>query len=73
MPAMGPGAMPLTRTPNWPHSRARVRVTLSTAALAADACTWATQHAADRALSQGLKNANGACGLWHRLCTPFGV
>ena len=39
VPRMGPGATPLTRMPASPHSSASVRVTLSTAALAADACT----------------------------------
>eukprot|EP00955_Chlamydomonas_euryale_P101255 365333-Chlamydomonas_euryale.AAC.20 len=39
VPSIGPGATPLTRTPNAPHSSASVRVRLSTAALAADACT----------------------------------
>ena len=40
VPPMGPGAMPLTRMPKAPHSSARLRVRLSTAALAADACAW---------------------------------
>ena len=40
VPPMGPGAMPLTRMPNAPHSSARLRVRLSTAALAAEACAW---------------------------------
>ena len=38
VPPVGPGAMPLTHTPKAPHSSARLRVRLSTAALAADAC-----------------------------------
>lgn len=38
VPPIGPGAMPLTRMPKAPHSSARLRVRLSTAALAADAC-----------------------------------
>jgi hypothetical protein len=40
VPAMGPGATPATRMPSTPHSRARLRVMLSTAALAAEACAW---------------------------------
>jgi hypothetical protein len=40
VPPMGPGAMPFTRMPYSPHSRARFRVTLSIAALAAQACVW---------------------------------
>lgn len=36
---MGPGATPTTLIPYSPHSSARLRVMLSTAALAAEACT----------------------------------
>jgi len=36
VPLMGPGAIPITRIPNSPHSAASEAVTLSTAALAAD-------------------------------------
>ena len=43
VPATGPGAMPLTRMPKAPHSRASVLVRLSTAALAAEACACAAQ------------------------------
>eukprot|EP00878_Enallax_costatus_P017262 GHUV01018126.1.p1 GENE.GHUV01018126.1~~GHUV01018126.1.p1 ORF type:complete len:158 (+),score=34.78 GHUV01018126.1:1164-1637(+) len=39
VPRIGPGATPFTRTPYSPHSKAKLRVMLSTAALAAEACT----------------------------------
>ncbi len=57
MPPIGPGAMPLTRTPNSPHSTARLRVRLSTAALAADACAWRTQQRCSKAGRQERKLA----------------
>ena len=37
---IGPGAIALTRMPSGPHSTARVRVSASTAALAAATWTW---------------------------------
>jgi len=57
VPPIGPGAMPLTRTPNSPHSTARLRVRLSTAALAADACAWRTQQRCSKAGRQERKLA----------------
>lgn len=44
VPAIGPGATPQTLTPNSPHSRARERVSASTAAFAAQA--WACHQVA---------------------------
>ena len=71
VPRMGPGAMPFTLIPRWPHSNASVRVMLSIAALAADACTctsrirpecWLQSGYAISLRLAGLRYRFGACG-----------
>src|SRR5690606_20683597 len=43
VPSIGPGITEFTRIPSGPHSCARVRVSISTPALAAHTWDWATK------------------------------
>ena len=55
---VGPGAITLERTPMGPSSTARTRERASTAALAADTCTWYGEPDGRRSLSHKQRQSH---------------